>query len=363
MAYYSKKPVSVRLVLTGKCNLHCNYCFMDAGKTGNPDELSTARWLTFIERLRELHVFDIVLNGGEIFLRDDLFVIIKKIRDNRMHKLTLFTNGTLITPKVAGRLSDLKIKNIVVSLDGLENCHDELRGKGAFQKTINGIRNLTAAGIFPQVAFTPVKTNYKDLGGLIDLLADLKITFLQLNTLSPEGRCMNIYKKLVLGFPGQIKESLDIINEKRRQFPDIKINCAIGFYYHLPESYGYFQENPQNYKVKHLKEGCSAASRACTITPTGDVIPCEGFPTFVGGNIKEKDILDIWNNSESFKKIRELADVAMDQTPYCKECKYIYICNGGCRATAYKVYNDLLAPAVTCPFFQGKNGENVREDK
>ncbi|MCP4151828.1 MAG: hypothetical protein GY757_29055 [bacterium] len=45
--------------------------------------------------------------------------------------------------------------------------------------------------------------------------------------------------------------------------------------------------------MKHLKEGCSAASKAFTITPTGDVIPCEGLPDFVGGNIKEKDILDI----------------------------------------------------------------------
>jgi len=95
-------------------------------------------------------------------------------------------------------------------------------------------------------------------------------------------------------------------------------------------------------------------STSCTITPNGDVVPCEGFLDFKGGNIKEKDLYDIWNESENFKIIRDLSNISMDNTPYCKTCEYIYLCDGGCRATAYIVYNDLLAPSILCPYKKGE---------
>ena len=182
---------------------------------------------------------------------------------------------------------------------------------------------------------------------------------LRLNTLSPEGRCTKIYKDIALEFPHQVKEVLDVIEEKKREYPQIEIDCQLGFHYRLPRAYRRFKENPQNYEIKYLKEGCGAASTSCAITATGNVIPCEGFPTFVGGNIREQDLLDIWENSESLKTIRDLSKVSMDQIPYCKDCKYIYLCNGGCRASAYLLYNDLIAPGISCPYWEGaQSGKN-----
>jgi radical SAM protein with 4Fe4S-binding SPASM domain len=275
-----------------------------------------------------------------------------------MHQLSLLTNGTLITKETAEQLSRLKIKYISISVDGLEEKHDEIRGKGAFKKTIKGIQNLISVGIKPRISFTPVKSNYRDLEPLIDFTAFLGLPIIRLNTLSPEGRCTKIYKDIALEFPGQVKEVLDVIEEKKKEYPQIEIDCQLGFHYRLPRAYRCFKENPQNYEIKHLKEGCGAASTSCAITPTGNVIPCEGFPTFVGGNIKEQDLLDIWENSESLKRIRDLSKVSMDQIPYCKDCKYIYLCNGGCRASAYLLYNDLIAPGISCPYWEGAQSGN-----
>jgi SynChlorMet cassette radical SAM/SPASM protein ScmE len=340
--------------LTYKCNLKCDFCLNDASNKADKDELGTAEWLKFFERLRELRVFNISFSGGEIFLRDDLFVLLGKLRENRMHRISLLTNGTLITKETASRLSRLNIKNIAISLDGLENRHDQVRGRGSFRKTTAGIQHLLNDGIYPQVSFTPIRSNYEDLGPLIDFSASLGIRAIQVNTLSPEGRCLNIYEDIVLEYPDQVKAVLDVIEEKKKKYPGLTIHCELGFHYHLPESYEYLKKNPGNYKIKNLKDGCGAASTSCVITPIGDMVPCEGFLDFKGGSIKERDLLEIWEDSENFKRIRELSKTSMDQVPYCKDCKYIYLCDGGCRASAYLVYKDLLAPGITCPYWKEK---------
>ncbi len=358
MIRYTKVPHTIQILLSSRCNLHCEFCFMDASNKENKKELTTAEWLPFFERLKELQIFNIRLSGGEIFLRDDLFTLLTKLRENRVHRITLLTNGTLITGDIARQLNLLKIKNITISLDGLEAEHDRIRGKGSFQKTVKGIRHLIDVGILPHVAFTPTKSNYGDLGPLIDFTASLGITGLSLNTLSPEGRCINIYDDIALAFPGQVKEVLDVIREKKKEYPDIRINSGLGFHYHLPESYKLFKKGPRNCEIKHLKDGCGAACTSCVVTASGDVIPCEGLSDFTGGNIREQDVLDIWNNAAPFKKIRDLSKISMDRVPYCKDCKYIYLCDGGCRATAYLVYNDLLAPGISCPYFKADTGNS-----
>ncbi len=353
MIRFTKIPHSVRLLLTDKCNLNCPFCLRDASNETSEEELNTEEWLNFFERLKELRVFSVSLSGGEIFLRDDFFVLLKRLRENRMHRISILTNGTLISKEVADQLKQFNMKRILISVDGLEEKHDEIRGHGSFRKTMKGIRCLLKTGIKPTISFTPTRNNYKELGSLIDLMASLGIPAIQANSLSPEGRCLSIYKDLVLEYPHQVKELLRIIEKKQKEFPALDIECQFGFYYYLPKLYKDFQRNPQNYKIQYLKSGCSAAETSCVITPTGDVVPCEGFLTFKGGNIKEKDLYDIWNDSENFKTIRKLSKISMDQTPYCKDCKYIYLCDAGCRAAAYIVYNDLLAPGLLCPLNKG----------
>lgn len=351
MIRFAKTPTSVRLTLTNRCNLFCNFCLSNATSEVNEEELGTQEWLDFFYRLKELRVFNVSFSGGEIFLRNDLFVLLKKLRSNQMHRITLLTNGTLISKDKAVLLKKLNIKNISISLDGLKDKHNKIRGKGAFEKTVQGIKNLIEIGIFPQVSFIPIRDNFLDMAPLIDYIAATGVSAFKINTLTPEGRCVNIYKDIVLEYPQQVKEVLDSVEKKSKDYPGLNIKCHLGFYYHLPETYKYYLEKPQNYEIKHLKSGCGAASTSCTISPTGDVIPCEGLADFSGGNIREHDLLDIWRNSENFKIIRNLATVPMNQTPNCKNCKYIFLCDGGCRATAYLVYKDLQAPSVHCPYF------------
>jgi MoaA/NifB/PqqE/SkfB family radical SAM enzyme len=88
MIRYTKIPYAVRILLTNKCNLNCSFCLRDSSDKTPGKELNTEEWLNFFDRLRELRVFRISLSGGEIFLRDDLFLLLRKLRENRMHQIT-----------------------------------------------------------------------------------------------------------------------------------------------------------------------------------------------------------------------------------------------------------------------------------
>lgn len=190
---------------------------------------------------------------------------------------------------------------------------------------------------------------------MIDFLNSFGNLPMRVNTLSPEGRCLDIYQDIALKFPDEVIEVLDTIEEKKQEYRGLKIKCELGFYYYLPESYKLFKEKNQEPKeAKHLKSGCGAAPTSCVIDAAGDVIPCEGFPMFAGGNIRSRDLMEIWNNSETFNKIRELSNITMDRVPYCMNCDYNLFCNAGCRANAYAVHGDLLAPDPLCPFWREK---------
>ncbi len=77
-------PRSVELEITAKCNLRCKYCSHFSSEGDVTNELSTEEWLTFFEECRKLGVMDILLSGGEPFLRKDIREIINGIVKNKM---------------------------------------------------------------------------------------------------------------------------------------------------------------------------------------------------------------------------------------------------------------------------------------
>ncbi|MBN2345225.1 MAG: PqqD family peptide modification chaperone, partial [Candidatus Aminicenantes bacterium] len=88
------RPGDFDISLTGKCNLHCDYCFYAHEMKDRPD-LSTMEWLTFFDELGLLGVRTLTLSGGEVFVRKELFELMDYIIDKRM-RFSILSNGTLI---------------------------------------------------------------------------------------------------------------------------------------------------------------------------------------------------------------------------------------------------------------------------
>src|SRR4030043_343180 len=138
----------VQLHLTERCNLKCRHCYQ-SGKVSemNYKEICRAidnikeavqRWVTEyeMEMSPSFH-----FTGGEPLLRKELFLILDYVRGNGF-SIALMSNGTLIDSDMAQRIKEAGVSDVQISLDGVEDTHDSFRGKGSFQRTLEGIRNL-----------------------------------------------------------------------------------------------------------------------------------------------------------------------------------------------------------------------------
>ncbi len=109
------------------CNLHCSHCYWWKTRRNEPDELGTEDWREIIKQtFKKHHVYVVTLVGGEPMMRQD---IIKVFCDEMPRRVCVVTNGTYPLT----RFDNLYF--YWVSLDGTEQVHDSIRGKGAYSKT------------------------------------------------------------------------------------------------------------------------------------------------------------------------------------------------------------------------------------
>ena len=136
----SKFPLRVSWRLTDRCNLRCLHCYATCENEAKQKELSLEKIKSVVDKLEDANIFEISLTGGEIFVRNDLKEIIEYINSKNI-ALALFTNATLILSNYEW-LKKCNIRRYNISLDGLEEEHDKLRGKGNFRRTMEAIKLL-----------------------------------------------------------------------------------------------------------------------------------------------------------------------------------------------------------------------------
>lgn len=339
-------PVTAFLNVTNKCNLACKYCSASATESAN-NELSYQEMEDLVKQLKEAGLMRVIVTGGELFLRRDIFKILRTLCEN--HLVSILTNGSLIDDSVARRLAALRLR-ISVSLDSeLSEVNDYLRGPGSFKLTVRGIKNLIKYGMVPNILFTPTKVNYPYFPALVRLIRSWGIRHISINELMPEGRAKSIYGEMVIS-PIESRRFKKTLKELHQEVPGM-ITENVAFWSEFPSLFKHtvVKTNFASLKPKNLK-ACSAATDQIAITSEGWVIPCNAFQELKCGNVREETILNIWKKSQTMESIRLLASVSLAELPICGRCKYNVICHAGCRARAYLIYGDLKAPDPDCPY-------------
>ena len=102
---------------TRRCNLACLHCRAAAGSGPYPGELSTEEGMALLDSLATLGQVVVILTGGEPLLREDIFEL-AAYGAARGHRMVMAVNGTLLTPPIAGRLKEVGIQRLSISLDG-----------------------------------------------------------------------------------------------------------------------------------------------------------------------------------------------------------------------------------------------------
>lgn len=157
-----RKPLIVSWILTSRCNFSCPYCHSvgDLSK-----ELSTAQVFNFVRELARLGTRRISFTGGEPLMRDDLGEIVDYCVENGM-VVTLNSNGSM----VSSRIRDIRrISLLTLSLDGPEDVHDAIRGKGAFAGLMDAIACARQERVRVYFATTLSSPNLSYLGAIFEI--------------------------------------------------------------------------------------------------------------------------------------------------------------------------------------------------
>jgi SynChlorMet cassette radical SAM/SPASM protein ScmE len=181
----------VDLEITSRCNLRCRYCYYFDNPAVEYHDLPTDEWLKFFDELGRCAVMEVVLQGGEAFIRDDLPALLDGIVRNRM-RFAILSNGTLIDDNIAAFIANTGRCNYVqVSVDGsCPETHDACRGKGSFEKAIAGIRTLQRHEVHTAVRVTIHRYNVYDLENTARfLLEDLGLSSFGTNSAGYLGSC------------------------------------------------------------------------------------------------------------------------------------------------------------------------------
>lgn len=333
-------PASILWDITYACNLNCKQCLSSAGKPLD-DELALDEIKLILDDLATLKVFNICFLGGEPLMRDD-FIEILRYASQYNFGISFSTNGVLIKEPIIEELEDLKVFQVQVSLDGLEETHNQIRGhSNSFQLAIEAIKMLIDSGIQVGISTTVNKWNLAELEDLIQLSLSVGASYFKPIPIMPVGRGKDV-NQLMLS-PSETKDYVKFLLSKKDQYKD-------ELHIFAEETYSWlFQEPPEphSFSTKLTHSTCAAGTSQLVFSPNGLVFPCPFLHEFVAGDLRSESIQQIWENSSILRQFREVSTT--DLKGKCSQCPYIpFRCRGGCRAAAYSLTGDFYAEDPMC---------------
>jgi heme d1 biosynthesis radical SAM protein NirJ len=347
----AKAPVVIWNLLR-KCNLACKHCYANSYNKDFDGELTLSECLKTVDELKSINVPALILSGGEPLLHPHIFNIAEYAKKQKIY-LALSSNGILITPSVADKLKDIDFNYVGVSLDGLAATHDQIRGEvGAFDKSVEGIKNGVSRGLKMGIRTTLTNTNYNQIEQMLDLSISLGVEKFYLSHLNYGGRGN---KREDAHFK-MTRDVMHLLFDKALEFLKKGIsleivtgnNDADAVFMHLWAKDKFPLEQREH--VEELLKawgGNASGVGVANIDSQGDVHPDTFWPGVKLGNVRENTFLEIWNNQDH-PIIKILRSDRKQITGRCSECHYFTICNGNTRVRAHKLFDDPWASDPGC---------------
>ena len=335
------KPIYAVWELTMRCDHACSHCGSRAGKP-RPDELRTEEVLEVADALARLECREVTLIGGEAYLRPDIFRIIKHLKGLGL-RVTMQTGGRGVTPFLAKRLRAAGLSALGVSVDGPEDVHDTVRNsRGSFRAAIAALHAAREAGMQTTVNTQINRLSHDRLRETLDLLRPTGLRAWRIQLTVPMGRAADRPDWILE--PWQVVDLIDrfaalqieIAEEAQaaglepRQMLDLQLGNNVGYY--GPHEV-LLRSRPG--KKAAWWSGCQAGRYTLGIESDGTVKACPSLPTapYVGGNVRELSLADIWNTTPelSFARTRTTDEL----WGFCATCVYADVCRAGCSFTAH----------------------------
>ena len=169
-----RAPLSVSIEITRRCPLECLHCYNNlamADKEARSRELSKEEHFRLLDELVDLGCLWLLYTGGEIFARSD-FLEIYTYAKQKGFLITLFTNGTLITPRVADYLQQWPPFAIEITLYGrTKETYEALTGiEGSYERCLRGVTLLRDRGLPLKLKTVPTTVNKHEVAAMKDFV-------------------------------------------------------------------------------------------------------------------------------------------------------------------------------------------------
>lgn len=310
IAYPLIPPEHVYFSLTNRCNLRCKMCGIPTTPSKVEDELPTAKVKEVVYQIKELGIRHLILSGGEPLLRKDLLDIIEFATLNSIEMVDIISNGILLNDNIIQQLIKIRLNHITVSLDGLPQTNNNIRGERTFALSeenidkINFYKSIYKSS-FPTIGinFTIMDKNIDDILPMIEFARLKKCNIIVFQPILFNNTKMYEKKKNIL-WPSRenvhkLQKTIKKVIDLKRKLQDIYIYTDISILEALP---AYFNGMRPGNDFR-----CYEAIKRIVITYDGTLWSCSG----AYGDLKKQSLKEIWFS----KKAQE----ARNKVKTCKE--------------------------------------------
>ncbi|MDR1198177.1 MAG: radical SAM protein [Prevotellaceae bacterium] len=321
-------PLIAYLEINNSCVLNCKHCFKSHIKYSH--KINTEKILSLIDDLEKMGVFELRFVGFEAIYNSDFVRIVQYAKNKRFY-LILNTCGYFMPEKIK-LITDLNFDEVLISLDGDREAHDNIRTAGSYDKVINLLKYLSAHNVKTRINMTVSNNSINKMQHIAEIAVKHSVN-VGYTPMRHIGNGNNTSDVLTSKEMYQIASE---VNKLRKQYPEGNFMLA----YH--DFAG--DITPLHHPV--WQDDVCPATKNVSILNDGRVFFCDFLEyigdKYCGGNILEDNINDIWQFSESLQYYRDLKKVSR-----CYSCKHYKTlkCSGGCASEIldeYDIFYDRL---------------------
>ena len=346
----TKYPFHLVLNVTDRCNLICEYCYVNSNKNKKTITLNKAHKI-----LKELinlpnERVHILFHGGEPLLEIDLIEKLYNYAKTEVKKLnkhitfSIQSNGTIFNDQILEFLKNKDVK-FSISFDVDKNTQNKLRktisGKGSYNQVIKTLEKLSKNNIHPHVNVVVSKDNYKKIDNFFSIFKKYNITSFALNPLFGFGRSkVGISELYYFICMKKLLEKLIAYNKTTdNKIYERNINFLVKNLINLDYSY------------MCLSSPCGAGVATLSIDPEGNIFPCDelvGCSEFFCGNIDNKNLRGVLKRAPIKKcKARTIKNIKE-----CKSCIWAHYCTAGCLSKSYHFNCSSCSKSNLCNYYK-----------
>ncbi len=329
-------PIIYKIMLTTKCNLSCRMCINIPDHDNHKQPLSYEEIdFNLVEDLllkTGSPSPSIILSGGEPFSYHKFKDLVLLIEKKKLHT-HICTNGTLLMEFIP-LLKSTRYIHLIVSLDGIKEDNDLIRGDGVYDSVVDAIRKLRkeSKGIYIGIQHTIMPENVSSMYQFCKDMVKLEVDWILLNPCwfindkqaekyvafikKEYGAEPRAHKGYMISYKPDTDAFAEQYNKIKKEKWPIQISC-------------YYKDPINDLKKILIDDSYFSGNSFCykqwirmDIMPDGKVVSCQQYPDITMGDLNKNEWFEIWNG-EAFKSFRN--KILEKPLPVCNKCAPVYL--------------------------------------